>query len=612
MCGIVGYVGKRDAVPILLNGLKRLEYRGYDSAGIVLNGHGELELYRAAGRLKELEKVLKDCAHPEECAHFGIGHTRWATHGKPSIENAHPHMDCSGTIAVVHNGIIENYKELKEQLIAEGHQFHSATDTEVIVHLIEKYFDNNLKEAVTKALSQLHGSYAVGVISSHTPDYIIAARHFSPLVVGVGKDEYFLASDIPAILDHTNKEIILNDDELVEIRPNGIEVTNLNIGQHVDKDIEKINWSPAQAEKGGYPHYMLKEIYEQPAVIKESLQAYINFKEDDRFEIKGLTKLDTTAFDKIHIIACGTSYHAGLVGKYLIETLAGIPVEVELASEYRYRTIICDKKTLVIPISQSGETADTLAALEKVLPQGSSVLAICNVVGSTLTRVAHDCIFTKAGPEIGVASTKAFTTQLIALTLLAILCGQQRNRLDETAMNSLIAALERLPIDLEQTFQCTDEIKEIAKQYQHATTFLYLGRWINYPVALEGALKLKEISYINAQGYAAGEMKHGPIALIETGVPVLVVAPHDQVYEKLCSNIQEVKARGGSVIAITDEQSASLKDDVANMVVVPHTHPFLSPIIQTIPLQLLAYYVAVLRGCDVDKPRNLAKSVTVE
>lgn len=612
MCGIVGYVGRRNAVPILLSGLKRLEYRGYDSAGIVLQESGELTLYKAEGKLNALESLLTSMPAPYIPTNYGIGHTRWATHGRPSFENAHPHMDCTNTIAVVHNGIIENYKELKEQLIAEGHYFKSATDTEVIVHLIEKHMDGDLKRAVALTLPLLKGSYALGVISAQKPDYIIAARRFSPLVVGMGRDEYFLASDIPAILEHTNNEIIINDDELVELSPVGIEVTNIRAGKRVSKNIEKINWSSAQAEKGGYNDYMLKEIHEQPIVIREMLQGLINIGEKGKANIAQVTKLDTTKFNSIHIIACGTSYHAGLIGKYLIETLAGVPVEVELASEYRYRTIICNEKTLVIPISQSGETADTLAATQLAKSKGSTVLAVCNVPGSNLTRLAKDTIYTKAGPEIGVASTKAFTTQLVALILLAINCAQQRKKLNGEKLSELALALKRLPGDLERTMLCADQIQEVAKEFYNCSTYLFLGRWINYPIALEGALKLKELSYINGQGYAAGEMKHGPIALIENNVPVVVMAPHDQVYEKVCSNIEEVRARGGSVIAITEEGDKSLKDGVAHLIELPKTHPMLSPVLQVIPLQLLAYHVALLRGCDVDKPRNLAKSVTVE
>jgi glutamine---fructose-6-phosphate transaminase (isomerizing) len=609
MCGIVGYVGKSNAVPILLEGLKRLEYRGYDSAGLIFGDNGELALQKSEGKLNKLEKLLQDLSHH---ASFGIGHTRWATHGRPSTENAHPHMDCTNKIGVVHNGIIENYRELKSELIADGHAFKSETDTEVIVHLIEKYYSgNNLKQAVSRALEQLEGSFAIGVVSANSPNRIIGARRFSPLIVGVGDGEYFLASDTPAILAYTKDEIIINDDELVEISPDGIEVTDLRSGNLVEKSVEKITWSAEQVEKNGYDHYMLKEIHEQPAAIRETLLGRI-INSEGEVDIVEITKLNVKKFDSIHIVACGTSYHAGLAGKYLIESLAGIPVEVELASEYRYRTVICNKKTLLVPISQSGETADTLAAIEHTRVKGCSVLAICNVVGSNLTRIANDCIFTKAGPEIGVASTKAFTSQLIALTLLALHCGKARNNLRPGELSELIGALTRLPGDVERALQCEPKIKELAKIYKDVSTFLYLGRWISYPVALEGALKLKEISYINAQGYAAGEMKHGPIALIEKGVPVLVLASNNHVYGKVASNIEEVRARGGSVIAITDEGDRKIEGEVTHAVALPRTHPMLVPVVQTIPLQLLAYHIALLRGCDVDRPRNLAKSVTVE
>jgi glutamine---fructose-6-phosphate transaminase (isomerizing) len=609
MCGIVGYVGKRNAVPILLEGLRRLEYRGYDSAGLIFDGNGELTLRKAEGKLNRLEQILRDLSQHSS---FGIGHTRWATHGRPSTENAHPHMDCTDTLAVVHNGIIENYRELKAELIADGHKFKSETDTEVIVHLIEKFYvDKNLKQAVISALERLEGSFAIGVVCADIPGRIIGARRFSPLVVGVGTDEYFLASDTPAILAHTRDEIIINDDELVEISTDGIKVFDLRSGNRVEKPVEKITWSAEQVEKNGYDHYMLKEIYEQPAAIRETLLGRISNSEGSIGTI-GITKIDIRKIDSIHIVACGTSYHAGLAAKYMIESLAGIPVEVELASEYRYRTVICNKKTLVVPISQSGETADTLAAVEHARTKGSSVLAICNVVGSNLTRVADDCIFTKAGPEIGVASTKAFTSQLVALFLLALHCGQVRKQIEPTELAELIGALIRLPGDLERALQCDPKVQVLAKQYKDVSTFLYLGRWISYPVALEGALKLKEISYINAQGYAAGEMKHGPIALIEKGVPVLVLASRNHVYGKVASNIEEVRARGGDVIAITDEGDKKIVNEVTHAVALPRTHPMLVPVLQTIPLQLLAYYIAVLRGCDVDRPRNLAKSVTVE
>ncbi|MEW6730923.1 MAG: glutamine--fructose-6-phosphate transaminase (isomerizing) [Acidobacteriota bacterium] len=606
MCGIVGYVGKRNAIPILFDGLKRLEYRGYDSAGIIFNCNGKLVLRKAEGRLNRLAQLLDDL---KQDVGFGIGHTRWATHGRPSTENAHPHLDCTGTLAVVHNGIIENYRELKDELIAAGHIFRSETDTEVIVHLIESYYCNNdLKSAVRQALSKLTGSFAIGLISADKPDRIIAARRFSPLVVGLGDHEYFLASDTPAILSHTSNEIVIGDEEMVEISSNGIEVTDLRSGNLVEKPVEQITWSAEQVEKSGFDSFMLKEIYEQPTAIRETLLGKIL----DLQGAIGITKLDVKKFDTVHIVACGTSYHAGLAGKYILESLAGIPVEVEMASEYRYRTIICNKKTLVLPISQSGETADTLAALELARAKGCSVLSICNVAGSNITRLSDDCIFTKAGPEIGVASTKAFTCQLVALLLLALHWGKTRNHIMQDQLLELIGALTRLPSDLECTLQLEPQIRELAFRYHNVNTFLFLGRWISYPVALEGALKLKEISYINAQGYAAGEMKHGPIALIEKGVPVVVLAAHNHVYGKVIGNIEEVRARGGSVIAITDENDNRLALEPTQVITLPRTRSLLTPILQAVLLQLLAYHIAILRGCDVDKPRNLAKSVTVE
>ncbi|MEW6730719.1 MAG: glutamine--fructose-6-phosphate transaminase (isomerizing) [Acidobacteriota bacterium] len=604
MCGIVGYIGKRDAVTVLLDGLKRLEYRGYDSAGLAVGVNGELVFHKSEGKLGRLENLLRERGF---YTNYGIGHTRWATHGRPSTENAHPHTDCKGTIAVVHNGIIENYLELKRSLIAEGHRFQSETDTETIVHLIEKYLVGDLRGAVCAAVAQLQGSFAIAVVSKYAPGRIIAARRFSPLVVGLGKGEYLIASDIPAILPHTRDEIFIEDDELVELSADGVEITNLSTGKPVKKQIERISWSAGQVEKSGYDHFMLKEIHEQPAALRETM---LNRIVGTEVNLSGLTHIDIAKINTIQIVACGTSYHAGLVGKYLIEALANIPVEVELASEYRYRKIICNERTLVLPISQSGETADTIAAVKEARRRGCAVLGICNVIGSSVTRLSDDCIYTKAGPEIGVASTKAFTAQLAALCLFALHCGKLRGHISTTEEAELVTALKRLPSDLEHALACEAEIAILAHKYKEVATFLYLGRWINYPVALEGALKLKEIAYINAQGYAAGEMKHGPIALVEKGVPVIVLAPHNHVYEKVCSNISEVRARAGEVIAIVEAND--IPAGVTHTIVLPHTHTLLAPILQVVPLQLLAYHTAVLKGCDVDQPRNLAKSVTVE
>lgn len=609
MCGIVGYVGKREAVGVLFDGLKRLEYRGYDSAGLAVDGGGKLIVCKSAGKLQRLALLLDQL---KTGARFGIGHTRWATHGQPTTENAHPHLDCADRLAVVHNGIIENYHELKLRLVEEGHIFRSETDTETIVHLIERYYQgDNLKQAVVQALAQLQGSFAIAVMSASEPGRICAARRFSPLVVGLGEGEYYLASDTPAILAHTRDEILIDNGELVEMTADGVEVTDLTSGQRIDKPLAKITWSAEQAEKCGYAHYMLKEIYEQPSAVRETLLGRVSYLEDGPGAM-GITDLDVRKIDTVQIVACGTSYHAGLAGKYLIEALAGIPVELELASEYRYRAVLYDRRTLLVAISQSGETADTLAAVEKARARGCPVLSICNVPGSNLTRLSDSCIYTKAGPEIGVASTKAFTTQLTALLLFALHCGEMRGQLAQKEMAALITALTRLPADIERTLQCEAAVEELARRYHQAATFLYLGRWLSYPVALEGALKMKEISYINALGLAAGEMKHGPIALIEQGMPVVVLAARNHVYEKVLSNIEEVRARGGDVIAIADADDAKIAQHVRHSVMLPHTHPMLTPVLQTVPLQLLAYHIALLRGCDVDQPRNLAKSVTVE
>jgi glutamine---fructose-6-phosphate transaminase (isomerizing) len=614
MCGIIGYLGPKEVVPILLDGLRRLEYRGYDSAGVAVVRNGQIERRRSAGKLVNLERAIE--TQPLQGI-YGVGHTRWATHGRPTEENAHPHQDCSGKIVVVHNGIIENYLDLKRQLQKVGHAFVTETDSEVIAHLLEHESEKDgLEGAARRALLQMRGLFAFVAISSNDPDKIIAVRNGPPIVVGLGDNEFFVASDTPAILSHTRDVVFLGDEEMVIVTRRGVEFTNF-AGTPVSKATQRVLWDPIMAEKSGYRHFMLKEIFEQPRAAEETLLGRVSLETGHVFlEEIAITEEDLRGVNKVVLIACGTSWHAALVGKFLIERFAGLPVEVDYGSEYRYRDFIVDEHTLVVIITQSGETADTLAALREGRKKGARSLAICNVVGSMATREAEGTIYTHAGPEIGVASTKAFTSQLVALNLLALFLGQVKDTLAETDARTHIGALLQLPKQLEQVLKASGAVEEVAARFADRSDFLYLGRGINYPIALEGALKLKEISYIHAEGYPAGEMKHGPIALIDSNMPVVSIAPNDHVFEKMLGNIQEVKARGGSVIAITTAGHDTLKSILDHthdaIVSLPRVPEMLSPIAMVLPLQLLAYHIAVRRGCDVDQPRNLAKSVTVE
>jgi glucosamine--fructose-6-phosphate aminotransferase (isomerizing) len=614
MCGIIGYIGEKPVVPILIDGLRRLEYRGYDSAGVaVVNGTG-IELRRSAGKLSNLEQVIQQ--EPIKGV-YGLGHTRWATHGRPTEENAHPHRDCTGRIVVVHNGIIENYIELKQELQSKGHKFVTETDTEVVAHLVEQEWKNDgLENAVMRAMERLRGLFAIVLMSADDDQKIVAVRNGPPVVVGLGEGEWFVASDIPAILQHTRNVVFLDDQEMAVATREGVKFSNLQ-GQIIEKKPTRVTWDPVQAEKAGYKHFMLKEIFEQPAAVRETILGRVS-------RDTGLVHLDEVSLsdddfrsiNKVQLIACGTSWHAGLVGKFLLEQLAKVPAEVDYGSEFRYRSPIVDDKTLTVIITQSGETADTLAALRESKQNGSKSVAICNVVGSMATREADGTIYTHAGPEIGVASTKAFTCQLVALHLFAMYIGQVRGTLSEDDRRKHIAGLTRLPKQLEEILKLSKQVEDIAARFHNRTDFLYLGRGINYPIALEGALKLKEISYIHAEGYPAGEMKHGPIALIDEKMPVVAIAPNDAVYEKMLGNIQEAKARGGAVIAVTtagdDTLWRLLDGNTDSIISVPAMPPELTPIGIVLPLQLLAYHIAVRRGCDVDQPRNLAKSVTVE
>jgi glucosamine--fructose-6-phosphate aminotransferase (isomerizing) len=614
MCGIIGYVGTRDVVPVLIGGLKKLEYRGYDSAGIaVVNGNG-VDVVRAEGKLTNLESKLHD--KPLHGT-FGMGHTRWATHGKPNENNAHPHRDCTGKIVVVHNGIIENYLDLKQQLQAQGHTFVTETDTEIVAHLIERETkDDGLENAVRRALLLMRGLFALVLISADDPGKIVTVRNGPPIVVGLGDGEFFVASDIPAILSHTRDVVFLGDEEMAIITATGVCFTDF-FGRPVSKATQRVLWDPIMAEKAGYRHFMLKEIFEQPNAVRETILGRVSQDTGRVFlEEMGISEAQLRAVERVTILACGTSWHAGLVGKYLIEQLAHVAVEVDYGSEYRYRHPIVAPHTLAIVITQSGETADTLAALREAKRHGTRSISICNVVGSMATRETDGTVYTHAGPEIGVASTKAFTSQLVALYLLALRLGQDRGVLSEEASKPHIDALLQLPHLLEQTLKLAPQVEEVAGRFHNRADFLYLGRGINYPIALEGALKLKEISYIHAEGYPAGEMKHGPIALIDDEMPVVILAPQDAVFEKMVGNMQEVKARGGSVIALTsrgDTRMASILDRSRDYLIeLPSAPDFLTPIVMVLPLQLLAYDIAVRRGCDVDQPRNLAKSVTVE
>ncbi len=627
MCGIVGYIGPKKVVPVIIEGLRRLEYRGYDSAGIAVGSPNAavLEVCRAPGKLSNLEDILDG---KPLLGTFGIGHTRWATHGRPTEENAHPHRDCTGRIVVVHNGIVENYLDLKQELIAEGHKFVTETDTEIIAHLIEQVQKDAelkgtpipLEQAVRCAVKRLTGAFALGILSAAEPDKIVAARSGPPVVIGVGDGEYFVASDVPGILHHTRNIYFLGDGDMAILTKAGVELTDFN-GKPIQRELTRISWDPIQAEKGGYKHFMLKEIWEQPRAIRDTTLGRVSLDSGNIF--LGEMEIDDEELataSSINIAACGTSWHSALAGKYMIERLARLPVDVDYASEYRYRNPIPDRNALGLLITQSGETADTLAAQREMKSLGSKTVAICNVVGAMVAREAHGSIYTHAGPEIGVASTKAFTAQLTALFLLAMKLGQLRGRLDKARSVELIEELNRIPAKIEEVLKTrSEQCEQLAKDFAHARDFLYLGRGIHFPIALEGALKLKEISYIHAEGYPAGEMKHGPNALIDETLPVVVLATRDQSdpasklrYEKTLSNIQEVTARSGRVIAVATEGDKTISGLVEQVIYVPPAFELLSPLIEIVPLQLLAYYIAVRRGCDVDQPRNLAKSVTVE
>jgi glutamine---fructose-6-phosphate transaminase (isomerizing) len=631
MCGIVGYIGPKKVVPVIIEGLRKLEYRGYDSAGIaVVDAAGKLEIRRASGKLRKLEEVIQKSPinGSEGGGTYGIGHTRWATHGRPTEENAHPHRDCTGQVVVVHNGIIENYLELKEQLQREGHKFVTETDTEIVAHLVEKNLQGSgsngkipLEEAVRKSLKQLRGIYALVFLSTSDPGKIVAARLGPPAVVGLGDGEYFVASDIPALLEHTRNMFFLGDGDIAVLTQNGVRVMDHD-GKTVERKPHHVAWDPIMAEKGGYKHYMQKEIFEQPRAVRDTFLGRIS---QDTGKIylgeMGLTEQQFRGFKNVRIVACGTSWHAALAGKFMIERLARLPVEVDYGSEFRYRDPILDAKTLTVCISQSGETADTIAAQREAKQKGSPTLAICNVLGSMIMREAAGTILTHAGPEIGVASTKAFTAQLAALVLLAIYLGETRGALSGDAAKTLLHEFITIPHKMETILQADRSgfYENLARQFFRCSDFLYLGRGIHYPIALEGALKLKEISYIHAEGYPAGEMKHGPNALIDENLPVVVLATRDDsdtasvtLYEKSVSNIKEVKARDGIVISIVTQNDHLAREASDHLIELPPAPELLVPLLEIIPLQLLAYHIAVRRGCDVDQPRNLAKSVTVE
>jgi glucosamine--fructose-6-phosphate aminotransferase (isomerizing) len=614
MCGIIGYIGSKPVVPVLLDGLRRMEYRGYDSAGVALVSADGITLRRAAGKLANLENTIRE--EPLDGL-YGVGHTRWATHGRPTEENAHPHRDCTGRIVVVHNGIIENYLELKRELQEQGHTFTTETDTEIVAHLVEREMkDDGLENAVRRALRSMRGMFAIVLVAADDPEKIVAVRNGPPIVVGLGDKEFFVASDIPAILSHTRDVVFLADEEMAVITRTGVQFTDYS-GHEVSKTTQRVLWDPIAAEKGGHKHFMLKEIFEQPSAARDTIIGRVSL-DRGRIFLEDLHISDDTlrTIDKVTLLACGTSWHAALVGKYMIESVAQVRVEVDYGSEYRYRGPIVGSHELTIIITQSGETADTLAALREARKKGASSIAICNVVGSMATREADGTVYTHAGPEIGVASTKAFTSQLVALQLLALYMAQVRGTLSATEIRDHIDALLQLPQLIEQAIKASAPVEKVAERFYTRKDFLFLGRGINYPIALEGALKLKEISYIHAEGYPAGEMKHGPIALIDENMPVVALSPDDHVFEKMVGNVQEAKARGGSVIAITtagDSRMSAVLDDTRDVLLaMPRTTPLLTPVLMTIPLQLLAYYIAVRRGCDVDQPRNLAKSVTVE
>ncbi len=618
MCGIVGYIGPKKVVPLILDGLKRLEYRGYDSAGVaVVSQNGKLEIRRASGKLRNLEEAVR--LSPLEGS-YGIGHTRWATHGRPTEENAHPHRDCTGQVVVVHNGIIENYVELKQHLAEKGHKFVTETDTEVIAHLVEANMNGGpLETAVQKTVKQLNGVYALAVVSTKDPQKIVAARWGPPAVIGLGQNEFFVASDIPAVLHHTRDVFFLADGDIAVITSGGVRLMDFE-GAAIQRPVQHITWDPIMAEKGGFKHFMQKEIFEQPRAVRDTLVGRVSLDSGKVFlDEMDITEQEFRDFQNIKIVACGTSWHSALAGKFMIERLAQVPVEVDYGSEYRYRDPIVDHRSLVIVISQSGETADTIAAQREARQKGAKTLAICNVVGSMITREAAGTILTHAGPEIGVASTKAFTGQLTALALLALHIGELRAGTTPEEAKTLVHEMARIPHKMEWILQRDDEYEALARQFFRHSDFLYLGRGIHYPIALEGALKLKEISYIHAEGYPAGEMKHGPNALIDENLPVVIIATRDENdaasmtrYEKTVSNIKEVKARDGIVISIVTEGDRLAREASDHVIEIPAAPEILAPILEILPLQLLAYHIAVRRGCDVDQPRNLAKSVTVE
>jgi glucosamine--fructose-6-phosphate aminotransferase (isomerizing) len=624
MCGIVGYVGQKSVVPVIIEGLRRLEYRGYDSAGIAVAGNGNgLQVCRAEGKLRNLEEAIR--LKPLDGT-YGVGHTRWATHGRPTEENAHPHRDCTGKIVVVHNGIVENYLALKKKLIGEGHKFTTETDTEIIAHLIEKHVGESgnghrvlLQDAVRKTVKELNGVFALVVISADEPNKIVAARNGPPVVIGLGNNEFFVASDVPAILHHTRDMFFLADGDVATVTQEGVQVTDFD-GKVLKREVQHITWDPIQAEKGGFKHFMLKEIYEQPRAVRDTTLGRVSSDTGRIFlsEVE-IGEDDFRALKKINIAACGTSWHAGQAGKFMIESLARVPVEVDYASEWRYRDPIVGPDTITIVISQSGETADTIAAQREAKSKGSKTLAICNVVGSMITREAAGTIYTHAGPEIGVASTKAFTAQLTALHLFALYLAQVRGVMNAEQLRIAVDELTRIPGKLEHLLTRDEQVEDLARRFQRVHDFLFLGRGIHYPIALEGALKLKEVSYIHAEGYPAGEMKHGPNALIDENLPVVIIATRNvndpdsmTRYEKTMSNLKEVKARSGVVIALATEGDEEIKEAADHVLYVPAAPEELSPILEIVPLQLLAYHIAVRRGCDVDQPRNLAKSVTVE
>lgn len=608
MCGIVGYIGDKQATPILLEGLTKLEYRGYDSAGIAILNDGNINIKKAKGRLNVLKELVEK---DNMVGTIGIGHTRWATHGEPSDTNSHPHLSQSGLIAVVHNGIIENYLPLKKWLLEEGYTFKSETDTEVVANLLEYYYNGDIVEAVKKVLDRIEGSYALGVLCKNNPDMIVAARKEAPLIVGIGNGENFIASDIPAILKHTRSVYFLDDHEIAIIKKDSVEFIDM-FGRQVEKSLFEVKWDVEAAEKGGYEHFMIKEIHEQPSAIKDTLRGRIIDDSEIVLDDVKITKEDLEKIDKIFIVACGTAYHAGVVGKYVIENLARIPVEVDVASEFRYRNPLVNERPLTIVISQSGETADTIAALKEAKKKGSRVIAITNVVGSSVSREADDVLYTWAGPEIAVASTKAYTTQLIALYLIAMDLAIKRGIITKTKVMELCTELKKLPEKVQYLLDNKETIQKFAYEHYNAKDVFYIGRGLDYAVAMEGSLKLKEISYIHSEAYPAGELKHGTLALVEEGTLVIALATQDDLFEKMLSNIKEVKARGGFLVAFAKQGNLQLEGVVDKVIYIPETLKELTPVLTVVPLQLLAYYMAVEKGCDVDKPRNLAKSVTVE